>query len=52
MSTTINALWKWPLICVLGLLWAVAALLSFVLGGLGKTFNRMALWALEMIEAL
>jgi len=43
---------RWPATCVLGLVWAVAALLSWSLGGLGKGAHSVAEWAINSIEDL
>lgn len=43
---------KWPAICVLALVWLLAAPLSWVLGGMGKGALAVAEWAVDRIDWL
>ena len=52
MSTVTNALWRWPTIFVLAVLWAFAALVSFALGSVASGASRAAEWALDRISDL
>lgn len=43
---------KWPAIFALGLIWAVSASVSFILGKTGKGANGVALWAAGHIRKI
>lgn len=46
------ALWRWPIVFVLGFIWIVVRVLSFPAGGVGKVLRAADLWLLERIEEL
>lgn len=48
-NAAISASWKWPVICVLALVWAITAGLAWLLNRLGVGLNVGAEWALDAI---
>ena len=51
-NAAISASWKWPVICVLALVWAITAGLAWTLNRLGVGLNVGAEWALDRIIEL